>query len=459
LSLLKETIDRVERVNPKLNAVVTETFDRARETIASSSLPEDAPFAGVPFLLKDLLASQEGVRFTFGSRMMEDHVADHDSYLVQRYREAGLIFAGKTNAPEFGLQPTTEPELFGPCRNPWNPARTPGGSSGGSAAAVASGIVPMAHGNDGGGSLRIPASCCGLFGLRPTRARTTLGPDYGDLMSGFVIEHAITRTVRDSAALLDATRGPSPGDPYRAPEPEGSYLEASQQDPEPLSVGMITEPPTGSDLHPDSRRATEDAAELCEELGHSVDECSLDLDNDLLREAFMTVWAAGAAATVEGATLVSGREPGPENLEPLTLALYEMGQEFSASDYLASTTLLQKISRDYQQEYFGEYDVLLTPTLAEPPLKLGELDADPDNPLSAFERASEFAAFTPLSNVTGQPAMSVPLYWNDDELPIGTQFVGPFGREDLLFRLAGQLERARPWKNRLPPINVTEDRP
>lgn len=276
-------------------------------------------------------------------------------------------------------------------------------------------------------------------------------------MSGFVIEHAITRTVRDSAALLDATRGPTPGDPYRAPEPEGSYLEASREDPDPLTVGMVLESPTGSDLHPDCRRATEDVAELCEELGHSVESVSLDLNTDLLTEAFMTIWAAGAAATVEGAVLAGGREPNAENLEPLTLALYEMGQDFSASDYLTANTLLQRISRDYQQEYFDQYDVILTPTLAEPPLELGELDADPENPLSSFERASEFAPFTPLSNVTGQPAMSVPLHWNEDDLPIGTQFVGSFGREDVLYRLAGQLERARPWKDRRPPVNALKD--
>lgn len=451
IDLVEEAVDRIEAGNDRLNAVVTRTYNRARER-ATETL--EGPFAGVPFLLKDIIAADEGVRMTYGSRLLEDYVPDHDSYLVEKYRDAGLIVLGKTNAPEFGLTPTTEPELFGPCRNPWDPDRTTGGSSGGAAAAVASGMVPMAHGNDGGGSLRIPAACCGVFGMKPSRARVSLGPDYGDLMNGLVIEHALTRSVRDSAALLDATRGAEAGDPYRVPEPETPYREVVGEDPGSLDVGLVLESPMDAGLNPECRRAAEEAAELCEELGHTVEERSLDLPTEMMKEAFLTVWAAGAAASVEGAAFETGREASPEDLEPLTGALHEMGKDFSASDYLMSVTLLQRISRDLQRQYFGDYDVVLTPTLAKPPVEIGKLKPDPERPLEGFEEASEFSPFTPIFNITGQPAMSVPLHWTDEELPIGTQFAAGFGREDVLFRLAAQLEEAAPWTDRLPPINV-----
>lgn len=450
IDLVERTIDRIESVNSELNAVVTELFDHARAK-ASEPIPE-GPFTGVPFLLKDLLAAYEGAPLTMGSRLMEDYVPDHDNYLVERYKESGLLILGKTNTPEFGITPTTEPELFGPARNPWDPTRTTGGSSGGSAAAVASGILPLAHGNDGGGSLRIPAACCGVFGMKPTRARISLGPDFGDLMNGLVIEHAITRTVRDSAALLDATRGTAVGDPYRAPAVDRPYGEVIQEDPGELKIGLLLESPTGEDVHSDCRVAAEQTATLCEDLGHTVEEFSPDFDANLMQEAFLTVWAAGTAASVEAAALESGHDPRPEVVEPLTWTLYEMGQDYSSVDYLTSVTLLQRISREVQQNYFDDYDVWLTPTLAEPPLEIGELKT-PEDPILGFERAGEFVPFTPIFNITGQPAMSVPVHWNDDNLPIGTQFAAEFGRDDLLFQLASQLEEAKPWKNRLPPIN------
>ncbi|MFB6346805.1 MAG: amidase, partial [bacterium] len=368
--------------------------------------------------------------------------------------DAGAIVIGKTNTPEFGIAPTTEPDYFGPARNPWDDDRTTGGSSGGSAAAVASGMVPMAHGNDGGGSIRIPASCCGVFGLKPTRGRITLGPDYGDLMGGLVSEHALTRTVRDSAKLLDTVRGPATGDPYWAEEPERSYLSELGRDPGSLKMAVITEAPTDVQVDKDCREAVEDVAELCEELGHRPEAVQLDIQADMMQEAFLTVWAAGAAAAVDGAALESGQEPSPDKLEPLTWALYQMAQDFSSSDYMMAQGFLQRISRDLQEEYFTEYDLWLTPTLSSAPVELGYFDSTPEEPMKGFERASEFVPFTPLFNITGQPAMSVPLVWNDDDLPIGVHFAAAYGQEGRLFQLASQLEVARPWAEKLPPIKA-----
>ena len=450
IELVEATIERIERLNPPLNAVVTPMFDHARVT-ATGQLP-DGPFAGVPFLLKDLLASYAGVRMTAGSTLLRDFVPDHDSELVARLKRAGLIILGKTNTPEFGILPTTEPRLFGPSRNPWNAGRTTGGSSGGSAAAVAAGLVPMAHGNDGGGSIRIPASCCGLFGLKPTRARNPLGPDNGDIMSGLVVEHALTRSVRDSAILLDATSGPDVGDPYWAPPPMRSFREEVSASPGRLHIAFTTEAATGIPVHADCVAAVRDAAALCAELGHEVVEGGPELDPVLLLQAFTVVWSAGCASILDGITRVTGQAPNPDHVEPLTWALYEMGRGQSASDYIFALSTLQKVTRQVAC-FFVDYDVWLTPTLAEPPVPLGTFDASPENPLQAFYRAASFVPFTPICNVTGQPAVSVPLFWNADGLPVGTHFVGRFGDEATLFRLAGQLEEARPWADRRPPVS------
>ncbi|MCP4667725.1 MAG: amidase, partial [Deltaproteobacteria bacterium] len=276
--LVEAAIDRIERVNPELNAVVTPMYDEARDAVKAG--PTDGPFAGVPFLLKDLLAAYKGVRMTLGSTLMRDFVPDHDSELVRRLKRAGLVIVGKTNTPEFGILPTTEPRLFGPCRNPWDRERTTGGSSGGSAAAVAAGMVPMAHGNDGGGSIRIPASCCGLFGLKPTRGRNPLGPDFGDIMGGLVAEHAITRSVRDSARLLDATSGPDVGDPYWAPPAERPFAQEVGADPGRLRIAFTVEATTGVEIHADCVNAVKDAAGLCAELGHEVVEAAPEVAGD-----------------------------------------------------------------------------------------------------------------------------------------------------------------------------------
>ena len=449
IELVDAAIARVERLNPKLNAVVTALYDRARAEAAVAR--SDGPFAGVPFLLKDLLAEYAGARFTEGSAFIDGrYTPEADGELTRRLKKAGLIIIGKTNTPELGILPTTEPRLFGPTRNPWNLGLTPGGSSGGSAAAVAAGFVAMAHANDGGGSIRIPASCCGLFGLKPTRGRNPLGPYYGDLFSGLVVEHAVTRSVRDSAALLDATAGPDLGDPYAAPPPARPFLEEVSRPPGSLRVAFTTSSATGAPVHPDCVRAVQEAAKLCEGLGHEVSEASPPLEGDAISQAFITVWASGASWTIDDWARRTGQTPSAERFEPLTWALYEMGTSRSASDYLLAIQDLQRVARQIAR-FLVEYDVWLSPTLAEPPPALGSFDGPDDNPMHGIFRSALFVPFTPIFNATGQPAMSVPLFWNDN-LPIGVQFAGRFGDEATLFRLAAQLEQARPWADRWPTL-------
>ena len=442
IELVDAAIARIERLNPSLNAIITPLFEPAR-TAARGALPE-GPFRGVPFLLKDLLASYAGVRMSAGSAFLRDFVPDHDSELVARLKRAGLVIVGKTNTPEFGLLPTTEPRLFGPTRNPWDQTRTAGGSSGGSAAAVAAGMVAMAHANDGGGSIRIPASCCGVFGLKPTRARNPLGPDFGDALSGLGAEHAVTRSVRDSAALLDATSGPDIGDPYCAPTPARPFLQEVGADPGRLRVAFTTAAPTGVPIHADCVRAVREAVKLCSDLGHEVDEAAPAIDGGRFASCFMTLWSVGCARSLEGNAILTGRKPTPDQFEELTWALAEQGRAVTGSAYLLAVGALQVIARHIAR-FFVNYDVWITPTLAEPPLPLGSFGPQAGDPLYGLRRATAFVPFTPLCNVTGQPAMSVPLFWNAEGLPIGTHFVGRFGDEATLFRLAAQLEVARPW--------------
>ena len=451
LDLVDAAIARIERVNPTVNAVITFLYDRARA--AAARVPGDAPFAGVPFLLKDLLASYGGVPMSAGCAVLRDYVPPHDSELVARYKRAGLIILGKTNTPEFGIPPTTEPRAFGATRNPWDVSRTPGGSSGGSAAAVAAGMVPVAHGNDGGGSIRIPSSCCGLFGLKPTRGRNPLGPDYGDIMSGLVAEHVLTRSVRDSAALLDATAGPDVGDPYWAPPPARPFRAEVGTAPGRLRIAFSVHAASGVPVHADCVSAVEDAAALCAALGHDVEDAAPAFDNVALTRAFVSIYAAEAAQNLATIERVTGWKPTRESFEPLTWALHEMGASLSAADYLTAVQDLQGLARVVAR-FFVDHDVWLTPVLAEPPLPLGALDAPPGNPLGGFFRAAEWCPFTPLCNATGQPAMSVPLFWNVAGLPIGSHFVGRFGDEATLFRLAAQLEAARPWAGRRPPVSA-----
>ncbi len=449
IELVEATIERIELLNPTLNAVITPMFDTARET-ATRQIP-NGPFTGVPFLLKDLCAEYAGVRFTEGSAFLNDFVPTKDSELVVRFKKAGLIILGKTNTCEFGFLPTTEPHLFGPTRNPWDTSRTPAGSSGGSAVAVSVGIVPMAHGNDGGGSIRMPASCCGIFGLKPTRGRNPLGPIFGDLLSGLVAEHALTRSVRDSAALLDFTSGPDLGDPYVAPPALQPYIEEVGADPGRLRIAFTTKSPTDSAVHIDCVQAVHDAAKLCSDLGHKVKETELILDKTKYIEPLEILWYGAAAWILKHWERRTGKKPTRDQFEPLTWALMESGNQYSAGDYLLALEGLQKFSREIAQ-FFVDYDVWLTPTLAEPPVPLGTFDSTPEEPLKGWIRSGDFMPFTPICNITGQPAMSVPLFWNAEGLPIGVHFIGRFGDEATLFRLAAQLEEVRPWVNRRPPV-------
>ena len=451
IELVEAAIRRIERLNPTLNAVIRPLYDDAR-TAAVSQLP-DGPFRGVPFLLKDILAAYAGVPLTMGCAFAKDFVPRRDSELVRRLKRAGLVLVAKTNTPELGLLPTTEPRLFGPSRNPWNTSRTTGGSSGGAAAAVAAGIVPMAHANDGGGSIRIPASCCGVFGLKPTRARNPLGPSVGDIANGLIVEHAVTRSVRDSAALLDATSGPDLGDPYWAPPPARPFVREVGADPGRLRIAFTNTRLSGIRVHDECVEAVKEAASLCADLGHYVEEASPTLDGKFLGRAFTTLWSAETAYTVQGLALAMRKDPTPDEFEPGTWALYQMGLRQTASTYLLTVQALQKISRDVAR-FFVKYDVWLTPTLAEPPVPLGSFESPPDDPMAGMRRSGQFSPFTAICNITGQPAMSVPLHWSAEGLPIGTHFIGRFGDEATLFRLAAQLEAARPWASRRPPVPV-----
>lgn len=431
--LVEAAIKRIERLNPLLNAVVTCEYERAFDAV-HRGLPA-GPFSGVPYLLKDLAIEWEGVRFTEGSRFLRHNVSRHDQALTTRLRRAGLVLLGKTNTPEFGTLPTCESALFGVTRNPWDTSRTPGGSSGGSAAAVAAGMVPMAYGNDAGGSIRFPASCCGLFGLKPTRARLPFGPEYGDVFSGLAVEHALTRSVRDSAILLDATAGPDLGDPYWAPPPARPFADEVGAAPGRLRIAFTARPPDGQPVHPDCVAAVQDAASLCAELGHEVFERELPGINERVGTAINVMFGAAVAWIVAYWVRKLGREPEPGEIEPTTRAWAVDGTRISAADYLLAVQDLQAFSRTVAR-FFTEVDLWLTPTLGEPPL-----------PLATAANSASFVAFPAwVANATGNPAMSVPLYWNAEGLPIGTHFLGRFGDEATLLRLASQLEQARPWR-------------
>lgn len=444
---LDAAMEIAERQNRAINAIVLKLYDQARKR-AKGRLPK-GPFAGVPFLLKDIGGGMAGVTTRQGSAFIPDVPAMYDSTLVARYLRAGLVPFGKTNTPEFGLVPVTEPSLYGPARNPWNPEYTPGGSSGGSAAAVAAGIVPMAHANDGGGSIRIPASCCGLVGLKPTRARNPLGPDLGDVMNGLVADHIVSRTVRDTAAMLDATHGADVGDPYPAPPVERPYADELRRRPKRLRIGYATKNLAGQKVHADCIAAVRAAAQLCEDLGHTVEESSPELPISVLNEGFMTIWASGLAQQIDYIAQITGVKPNARSLQGLTMGLYEAGKRTSAGTYLNAITMLQGAARTVAR-WHQTYDVWLTPTLGGPPPKVGTINFDERDWQKAYAPIIDLVPFTALQNATGQPAINLPLHWNRINLPIGTQFVGRFGDEATLVRLAAQLEKAQPWKGKRP---------
>ena len=446
--ILEAAIARIERLNPTLNAVITKVYDAARAE--AQALDADAPFAGVPFLLKDLGGAQAGVPLSAGSRFFAHAAAPADAEIVKRHKRAGLMILGRTNTPEFGLNASTEPVLFGPTRNPWDPRRTAGGSSGGSAAAVAVRMVPLAHASDGGGSIRIPAACCGLFGLKITRNRNTLAPYAGESLAGCSVEHVVSRSVRDSAAALDATAGPAPGDPYFAAPPARPFLAEVGAAPDRLRIALTTKAFGGAPVHPDCVAATEAAARLCEELGHIVEEAAPAFDVEGLDANYNRIFAVGATANIQLRARAIGKELNSEAFERVTWAMVEMGRSISAPDYVMMVNRLHGISREIAG-FFETYDALLTPSLAEPPVELGVLDMMSEDLAAYTERLWRFTPFTYPFNVTGQPAMSVPLSWNAAGLPIGVHFVGRYGDEATLFRLAAQLEQARPWADRRPP--------
>lgn len=441
-------ITRAEAVNGTLNAIVTETFESAMTTAANAA----GPLAGVPFLVKDL-TYVAGVPCSYGSRLWRDFVPDHDADIVARYRRAGLAIMGKSNTPEVGLAATTESVHLGACRNPWDTARTPGGSSGGAAAAVAAGILPAAHATDGGGSIRIPASCCGLVGLKPTRARTPLGPDVGEGWGSMSVGHVVSRTVRDCAALLDLTHGPAAGDPYHAPYFAGSFLDAARQAPPPLRIAVDLSPVSFGAVHEECRRGVMETGLLLESLGHHVEERSPDFDRAGFTMATGTLVVANVANNVFARAESLGVDVTPDVVEWHTFRMAEAGRQVSADRYASSINTIHATGR-LVERFFGDFDLILSPVLLKPPVPLGDMDTnDPDGDTYGAH-FNAFWGFTSLYNATGQPAISLPLHWTGEGLPVGVQFAAPFGAEVRLLQLATQLEAARPWIDRRPPLNV-----
>jgi amidase len=469
LEIVDLAIARIEARGGALNAVVHTTFERAREA-ARKPLP-DGPFTGVPFLLKDLGAAYAGEPLTSGSRFYGTWAPPYNSELVNRFLRAGLVVVGKTNTPELGLLPVTEPERFGPTRNPWDLSRTAGGSSGGSGAAVAARLVPVASGGDGGGSIRVPASCCGIFGLKPTRGRNPTGPDEGEAWEGFAVEHVLTRSVRDSAAMLDVTAGADVGAPFFATPPARPFLAEVGANPGHLRIAMSIEPVLAGRVHPDCRTAVEAAATLLRELGHEVIDAAPRYDGKAFGRAMTTMLLGQVAADVRDAERRTGRPATFRGFESSTWVARVLGETITAGEYQSAVRALRRIAREVSR-FTEAFDAWLTPTLASPPVRVGELGSK--GVMAAAERlvgrlelgrvvkASglvdqftdrllSFIPYTPIANATGQPSMSVPLHWNAEGLPIGVMFTARYGDEATLLRLAAQLEEARPWKDRTPP--------
>ena len=453
--LVDSAIDRIESLNPRLNAVILPLFEKARKSVRSGNVP-DGPFRGVPILLKDFGCTTEGDPHHSGMQFLKrmNWVADHDTFLAAKFRQAGFVILGRTNTPELALHGVTEPVAYGPTRNPWNLDRSPGGSSGGSAAAVASGMVPVAHGSDAGGSIRNPASTCGLVGLKPSRGRVSAGPDYGEIWGGLGVEHVLTRSVRDTAAILDITAGPMPGDPYSLPKPEKPFLMEVGADPGNLRIGVMAKAPGGTfELPNEVSTAVIETAELLRELGHAVeDSYPRSLDSSEPGMNWFTLVSGCIARELDHWQEVTGRIIGPEDIEPANWAVAEIGRSLSASDYLATKESMAAFSRRLAGWWADGFDLLLTPTIGSLPAQIGEFASPPDNPLEGFVKTAPIGAYTVAFNITGQPAISLPLYWTADGLPIGVQLAASYSREDLLIRIASQLEKALPWKDRWPKI-------
>jgi amidase len=455
LELVDAAIERAERVNGELNAIIHPLYEQARER-AKGMLP-DGPFRGVPVLFKDLLCAVEGDPYHQGVTFLKDagYRAQHTDHLARRYLEAGFVCIGRTNTPEFGLVPTTEPLAYGPSRNPYDPTRTTGGSSGGSAAAVAAGVVPLAHANDGGGSIRIPASCCGLVGLKPSRGRSSLGPKLDQLTSLLTVELCVSRSVRDTAGVLDAVSKPFPGDPVIAPAPARPFAHEVGAEPGALRIGLLTDNllDTGT-IDADCVTAAEEAAKLLEALGHQVDhDYPKAIADPALVDKFTVLWSSGLLAEMRMWEQVIGKKVTEGDVEPLTWTLAQLAVATTAVDLLDAYATVNDYSRAVQS-WWDDHDLLLTPTLGEAPVPLGTFQT-PEEPILGFARAATFVPFTPEFNVTGQPAISLPLHVNAQGLPIGVQLVAAYGREDVLLRVASQLEQAQPWTDRRPTVHAS----
>ena len=446
--VLETAISRAEQVNPAINAIVHKQYEQARKAVAAG-LP-DGPLKGVPYLIKDLGFFETGEPATLGSSLFKDFVADHDTAYVTRCKKAGLVLIGRSSSPEFGLNPNTEPRLYGSCRNPWNLAYSPGGSSGGSAAAVSAGILPVSHATDGGGSIRIPAAQCGLFGLKPSRGRVSMAPDAGEGWGGLSAGHVVSPSVRDSALMLDCTAGPEPGDPYFAPAGEHSFLDAIARPPRRLKIALMLKDHRGAELHPECRAAVQGAAKLCADLGHIVEEADPGLDMVALRPMTARISAANTARSCNLRWKALGREPNPDDVEAATWAVYQRGMKVSGVEYIEAIAAAHAAGRKMAR-FLTTYDVILSTTLAGPPPKLGYFDQNGDVETFA-ERVTEYLSVTPLHNATGTPAMSVPLHWTADGLPVGVHFAGRYGEEATLLALGAELEAAQPWFDRVPAL-------
>jgi amidase len=454
--LVDAAIGRISKLDGELNAVVTRLFERARAA-ADGELPR-GPLRGVPFLLKDLGALSRGDPYAAGVKAARaaGYVADHDSVVTERFRAAGLVCLGRTNTPELGLVPTTEGQAYGPCRNPWDTGHSTGGSSGGSAAAVSSGMVPVAHASDGGGSIRIPASECGLVGLKPSRGRVPLWPDVAEGWGGLAVQLAVSRSVRDTAAMLDVAAGPCPGDLHTPPQPRRPYREEVGADPGRLRIGLLTAAPDGStQTHSECVAAAEETARLLESLGHTVERRHPEaLSDPDISQAFLPCFGTWTALELDWWGQLLGRTLTADDVEPGTWAVAEVGRGVSGTQFAAALNAVHRYSARVQRWWAEGWDLLVTPTISEPPPPLGEYAAQPDNPFWPVTRSVIEVAYTIPFNMTGQPAISLPLHWTPDGLPVGTQLVAAYGREDLLLRVAAQLERAHPWADRRPPLHA-----
>ncbi|HEY4309038.1 MAG TPA: amidase family protein [Pirellulales bacterium] len=448
LELVNAAIARVEKLDPQLNSVVTTAFEQARQRAAEPL--GDGPFAGVPFLVKDL-EPLKGVRLSYGSKFFKGNISPTTSEVVRRMEQSGLIVIGKSSTPEFGLVPTTEPRAYGATKNPWDVTRSSGGSSGGSAAAVAAGLVPLASASDGGGSIRIPASCCGLFGLKTNRGRNPEAPGVHE--DGLSVVHCVSRSVRDSAALLDATRGPTPGERWLAPAPTRPFAQEVGAPPGKLRIAFRLTDFAGRKVHPDCAAAIESTAKLLADLGHNVDEAAPKFDEKAFADAFLVLWAAVAGRVLKSVKKFLGNKIPPDSFEPWTMKLVEIDSNNTPSDVSVAWSGPLQSANNSMLQFMTKYDLLLTPVLARPPVKLGELDQS-QSAEEIIAWLQGYCPFTPLANATGQPAMSVPLYWNDAGLPIGSHFMARHGDEATLLRLASQLEQARPWAKRWPTVSA-----